>query len=320
MVTIKDIAKKAGVSVSTASRSLNGNLRISQATRQRVQEIATQLGYVPNDTARNLSRGKSNMVGLVLPVTDEEAPANPFHLDLMRGISKSLNPLHYSMALGIGQTSQNLLEQVKSLVEGSKVRKFIVFYTMANDPVTAYFRKEKINFVVIGHPTQNHPDRFVDSDNIAAGKAATKRLLTNYPQVTAPVFLRSQKDWRYEQDREKGYEEELRSRGLEPKVQVIDGTGTSARQDLIGCKNSKVDGIVAADDLIYLQAIHAARNQQTYRTLPTICFNNSRLLGMLMPDIDKVDLLPRKIGEAAVQVLFNRKQHDRLVDFAIENA
>lgn len=320
MVTIKDIAKVAGVSVSTASRALNDNLRISQATRQRVQGIAVQMGYVPNDAARNLSRGKSNMVGLVLPVTDEEAPANPFHLDLMRGISKELSPLHYSMALSIGQTSQNLLDQVKSLVEGSKIGKFIVFYTMANDPVTTYFRKEHINFVVIGHPTQHHPDRFVDSDNIAAGKAATKSLLVKYPRIKHPVFLRSKQNWRYEQDRQTGYESELQSRGMKTQVQVLDTSDANKTVQAIASNDSEVDGLIAADDLIYLQAIHAARDQHIYRSLPTICFNNSRLLGMLMPNVGKVDLLPRKIGQAAVQVLFDPKQHERLVDFAIQDA
>ncbi|WP_375663980.1 LacI family DNA-binding transcriptional regulator, partial [Bartonella sp. CL63NXGY] len=95
MATIKDIAKEAGVSVSTASRALNDNSRISVATRQRVHQIAQRLGYQPNYTAQNLTRGESNMVGLVFPVTTDSAPANPFHIDLMRGISQALQPLHY---------------------------------------------------------------------------------------------------------------------------------------------------------------------------------------------------------------------------------
>lgn len=317
MVTIKDIAATAGVSVSTASRALNDNTRISLSTRRRIQRIAAKMRYVPNDTARNLTRGESNMVGLVLPVTSEQAPANPFHLDLMRGIIQSLTPLNYAMAVGIGQTSQTLLEQVKSLVERAKVRKFIVFYTIENDPVTAYFRKEGVDFVVIGHPTGDHNDRFVDSDNVAAGRLATRSLLKDYPQIKHPVFVRSAKNWRYEQDRQRGYEEELESRQLAPMV-FDDPDETSKLQSLLD-PASQVDGLVAADDLTYLHLIHAAREANCYRKLPTICFNNSRLLGMLMPDIAKVDLLPRKIGQTAVKVLFDPSCHDQLVDFAIEN-
>mgnify|MGYP003601225209 CR=1 FL=1 len=316
MVTIKDIARAAKVSVSTASRALNNNARISVATRQRVQKIAKDMGYVPNDTARNLSRGESNMVGLVLPVTSEKAPANPFHLDLMRGISAALTPLHYAMALAIGQSRLDLLSQVKSLVEGSKVRNFIVFYTMENDPVTAYFRSEDINFVVIGHPTQGHTDRFVDSDNVRAGQAATSELLNRYPQVKHPVFLKSAQNWRYEQDREQGYGKEMQKRGL--TSQVFDTPDDEVKLKTILAPDSPIDGLIAADDLVYLHVIHAAHKYHCYKEIPTICFNNSRLLGMLMPDIERVDLLPRQIGETAVKVLFDPQQHEQLIDFEIK--
>ena len=79
MATIKDIAEAAGVSVSTASRALNDNPRISLKTRQRVREIADQLGYQPNYNAQNLTRGESNMVGLIFPVTSDHryGPGKP---------------------------------------------------------------------------------------------------------------------------------------------------------------------------------------------------------------------------------------------------
>ena len=65
MATIKDIAARAGVSVSTASRALNDNPRISEATREKIKKIAVEIGYHPNYAARNLTRGEANMVGLV---------------------------------------------------------------------------------------------------------------------------------------------------------------------------------------------------------------------------------------------------------------
>lgn len=58
MATIKDIAKLAGVSISTASRALNDNPRISEATRTKVKQIAAELGYSPNYNAQTLTRGE----------------------------------------------------------------------------------------------------------------------------------------------------------------------------------------------------------------------------------------------------------------------
>lgn len=96
------------------------------------------------------------MVGLVFPVTTVTAPANPFHIDLMRGISSALKPLQYEMVVAIAPNPTELLASVKSMVTQSKVHNFLIFYTMANDPVTAYLRKHQLNFVVIGHPTANN--------------------------------------------------------------------------------------------------------------------------------------------------------------------
>ena len=83
MVTIRTIAQQAGVSTSTASRALNNNPRISEKTRARVKQIADELGYRPNFSARNLSRGEANIIGVVFPLPSSAAqPANPFHIEM----------------------------------------------------------------------------------------------------------------------------------------------------------------------------------------------------------------------------------------------
>lgn len=63
MITIKDVAKEAGVSVSTASRALNNNPRISATTIEKVKKIAKKLDYKPNASAKTLSLGKANEIG-----------------------------------------------------------------------------------------------------------------------------------------------------------------------------------------------------------------------------------------------------------------
>ena len=84
LVTIRTIAQKAGVSTSTASRALNDNPRISEKTRARVKKIASELGYRPNFSARNLSRGEANIIGVVFPLPSSAAkPAKTFHIEIM---------------------------------------------------------------------------------------------------------------------------------------------------------------------------------------------------------------------------------------------
>ena len=62
MSTIKDVAKKAGVSLATASYALNGDERIKEETRKKVLEAAKEIEYIPNGSARNLRRQKTNII------------------------------------------------------------------------------------------------------------------------------------------------------------------------------------------------------------------------------------------------------------------
>lgn len=309
VATIKDIAREAAVSVSTASRALNDNPRISQATRRKVKRVADKLGYQPNYNAQNLTRGESNMVGLIFPVTSSTAPANPFHIDLMRGISSALKPLHYEMVVAIAPNTADLLESVKSMVTQSKVHNFLVFYTIPNDPVTAYLREHHLNFVVIGRPTNGHQDRYVDNDNVAAGAAATAHLIDHHG-VKHPLFLDAGTNWPYEVDRRRGYRQCMAVRHLQAAT-WSENQGTAIKDYLN--THPKIDGIICYDDLLFGRLNHQLQSF----TLPIACFNNSRLMGMLLKRSERIDLQPRELGKAAVALLFNARKHHQLVDFKI---
>ena len=81
MVTLKDLAKHAGVSVSTASYSMNGNPLIKEETRNKVLKAAKEIGYRPNGMAKNLKEQKTNIIGLFL-----SGFTGPFFNDMLEGI------------------------------------------------------------------------------------------------------------------------------------------------------------------------------------------------------------------------------------------
>ncbi len=67
-ITVKDVAKKAGVATSTVSRVINDHPSISETTKKKVRKIMDELGYVPNMTARNLGKRISSAIGVILPL------------------------------------------------------------------------------------------------------------------------------------------------------------------------------------------------------------------------------------------------------------
>ena len=67
MPTIQDVADRAGVTVTTVSRMLNGRVRVSEKTRGRIEEAMRELGYRPNEMARSLAKKSTNLIGLIVP-------------------------------------------------------------------------------------------------------------------------------------------------------------------------------------------------------------------------------------------------------------
>lgn len=94
MVTLNDIAQKAGVSTSTASRAFQENASITQEMKERVYKAAKELGYTPNLLARSLKSNKSNIIGL--DICDIE---NPFYSNIIKVMEESLKKVGYQLVL-----------------------------------------------------------------------------------------------------------------------------------------------------------------------------------------------------------------------------
>ena len=93
-MTIKDIAKACGVSVSTVSRVLNNHPDVSQSVRERVQATVESSGYIPNNSARDLVRTQSDAIGVVV-----RGRGNLFFSAMVKTISREIDSLGYTMVL-----------------------------------------------------------------------------------------------------------------------------------------------------------------------------------------------------------------------------
>ncbi|MFC5531274.1 LacI family DNA-binding transcriptional regulator [Cohnella yongneupensis] len=106
MVSIKDIAKKAGVSISTVSYALNGSDRIMKETAERITSIANEMGYVPNGAARMLKKRESMLIGIF--ITDYYGH---FYGDLLQGAKEELNRRGYDLIVCSGQRSHRMIPE-----------------------------------------------------------------------------------------------------------------------------------------------------------------------------------------------------------------
>ena len=115
-VSIYDIAKYLNVSPATVSYAINGVDKVSKKTRERVLKAAKKLNFVLDNTARSLSTGKSHLIGLFLPLDDPSLALsqNPFYVEFLSGIEKSISKSNYDIVLGSQKVSTNFYSWAKS--------------------------------------------------------------------------------------------------------------------------------------------------------------------------------------------------------------
>ncbi|MFD1125324.1 LacI family DNA-binding transcriptional regulator [Lentilactobacillus raoultii] len=303
MATIRDIAKKMGLSVSTVSRALNNNQRISTRTRKRVKEVADQLGYQPNYNARNLTNREANAVGVIFPVNNRVVD-NIFYVGLLRGINEELTSRNYVLSVAIGNSTEQVLENVKSMITGAQIKRFILLYSHINDPVINLLRHQPVDFVTIGKPAAGQKWPYVDNNNVRAGADGT-RFLIDQRHVLQPIFAESSNGWPYELDRREGYLREMSRTNRKPVIFSVSDQDDDQLSRLIKA-NPQMDGAVATDDYTGLKLYHRFKTLYPNREIEVVGYNNSLPNELTNQHFHSVDLHPTEMGQAAVQLLFEK--------------
>lgn len=170
MPTIADVAARAKVSVGTVSRVLNNAPHISPKTRARVLAAIEELGYQPNELARNLSRGRTNCIGVIVPFL-----TTPSVVERLRGIIDGLGESGYDLALYNVETVRQRNQHFQQLANRSRVDGLVILSLPPGDEDVKRFQAARVPVVLVdvAHPQLPH----VVIDNVQGGYLATRHLL-----------------------------------------------------------------------------------------------------------------------------------------------
>lgn len=318
MVTIRDIAERAAVSVSTASRALNNNLRISRETRLRIQSIATEMGYQPNYNAKTLTNGEANAVGVIFPPGDMSTAANPFFVDLLMGINTQLRLRNAVLSVAIANTTEELTKNVLALISQSLIHHFILLYSKANDPVVELLKSQGVQYVLVGDPTQDN-ERYVNNNNRLAGAKALEYLNRHFNSRHV-LFVESEMEQGFEKQRRLGFESAAQQLGVKRELLKLPDKAMQHLDQAVAQyldNRRDIDGIMTTDDLIGMMVYQLTR-QQLNRQVPLISFNKSQSNTLIGDQVRFVELYPQHMGEAAVRVLFSETKQFEMLPFTIE--
>lgn len=318
-VTIKDVAKLAGVSPSTVSRTCTNHPSISKETKQKVRKAMQDLGYEPNFQASNLASKNSRTIGIVLPNTDSEIYENAFYLKMIRGIGQFCNQKQYMTTLVTGTTEKELLHVIKSMVKSGKVDGFIVLYSKKDDEVLDYLYDEGITYVLIGKAsTYANQIIYIDNDNILAAKEATDYLIQMGHEKIA--FLGTDNNSIFIQDRKRGYMLSLSDHEIPFKPQYClersyNQEDNDDSLEKLFQSEEPPTAILVSDDIlaVALEKTLTELGIKVPEELSIVCFNNTIFAKLTNPPLTSVDVNSYQLGIEAASQIINHIENPNLL-------
>ncbi|MBK7213738.1 MAG: LacI family DNA-binding transcriptional regulator [Bacteroidales bacterium] len=306
-LTIKDIARNLGVSVSTVSRALKDHPDISVETKSMIKAYAEQVNYRPNVLALSLRRQRSNTIGLIIP-----AIVHHFFSSVISGIEDLAYKEGYNLIICQSNENQhreaiNLQTLVDHRVDG------ILVSLSKTTQEFDHFREaidNGIPIVFYDRVTNEIESDQVITDDFEGGRIATNHLISrgckNILHLAAPQHLLIGKD------RRNGYCEALRSNNLEVREDRILKCDT--REELLTLKNHllnlapEIDGIFAVNDSTAIAAIQVLQkhNYRVPEDIAVIGYGDGPNATIIHPELTTVVQKGYEMGRESIKLLLRR--------------
>lgn len=313
-VTIKDVAKSAGVSPSTVTRVIQNKSTISDETKKRVRKAMKELNYHPNLNARSLVSSYTQVIGLVLPDDSDAFYQNPFFPSVFRGIAQIASENRYAIQIATGKDEKERLDAISQMVYGKRVDGLIFLYSQENDPLVKLVSDEQFPFLILGKSLSPFIP-LVDNDNVQAGFDATEYFIKKGCQRIA--FIGGTKKLFVTQDRLTGYQQALKQYQL-----PIDPQHTFFADEFLEKKGYKfakqlfkndpqIDAVITTDSLL-AEGVCAYIHQQE-KNVPVLSFDsiNPKLDLIAYVDINSLEL-GRTSFETILQIINDNKNSKQI--------
>ena len=176
-VTIKDVARQANTSIATVSKVMHGSYSISKETADRVNQVMEELGYHPNQRARNFVSKSNKTIAFVTDIDKEAGFNNPHMFEMMCGMEAMLSQKGYGFLVK-GLTKSDVCDYVKNAFDTKYVDGFVIHASVITPQLSDLVSSMGIPHLVIGVPSFDNNFCWIDADNKHAGQVAAKHLLT----------------------------------------------------------------------------------------------------------------------------------------------
>jgi len=306
IVTIKDIAKRAEVSVATVSHVINKTRFVSDILQDRVKKAIEDLDYHPNIMAGSLRSRKTRVVGLIVPDN-----SNQLFAALSKSIEQVSSSSNYNVMLCNSSYDFEMELSCIGVIRSKKVDGLIIIPTMTNPDLINQLVDNKLPVVILHHIINGCRADSVIVNNIKGTYEATLHLIglghRHIGYIDRPV------DLPHSIERLKGYRKALEEKGIKKDDYIIRCSGfnyingSEAMERLLKRK-PKITAVMAFNDTIAIGAIRAINDKglKVPDDISVIGFDNIELSSFITPRLTTVHFPKHKMAEAVVALLLKR--------------
>jgi len=309
-ITMGELARLAGVDISTVSRALNGSPLVKANTREQILKIANETGYVINASARNLRRQSSQTIGIVIPMelASGQQMSDPFFLEMVGAVSIAAAQRDYDLIVNIPQDPTQIAE--RRLLQTGRADGLIVIGQAGRSKRLKAIGPLAQNVVVWGGQIENTNYTLVGSDNVEGGRLAVQHL---FDQGRRRVLFLGDISLPEVKLRYDGLTKVYEDNGLshDPELLLKASFGNHDTFNLIVDyidQNHSFDAIFAASDVLAMAAIHALKSKGM--TIPedvsVVGYDNIGQSSMMTPSLTTIDQNISVGGEMMVELLLSK--------------
>jgi DNA-binding LacI/PurR family transcriptional regulator len=308
-VTLKEVAALAGVSYQTVSKVLNRQVQVSKDTEARIFKAAEQLGYRPNQNARNMRLQRSYMIGYSWERTSPDQ-VNHILDQFLTSMVEEAQAANYHVLPFPFRIGEEHVDDYRELINSGRVDGFILSSINYNDPRVSYLIECSFPFVAFGHSNPDLDFCYVDVDGADGIRQAVEYLLDRGHRRIAAIAW--PEDSRVGNERLAGYIEAMKAVQVTIQPQWIQRGQGDFEFGRIAC-HSLLDldvdlrptAVVCMNDTQAIGAMHAIRERQLQvgKDIAIIGFDDAPMTQFLLPALSTVRQPIRQAGRKCIEML-----------------